>query len=68
MKQSAKRGLENSISTPVNMYDKNMNLIKTFDTATDGANYIGADVSNIIKCCKHNIKSSMGYIWEYTYT
>ena len=68
MKQSAKRGSESPMSKAVNMYDKNMILIKTFDTATEGANYTGADVSNIIKCCKHKIKSSMGYIWEYTDT
>lgn len=65
MKESAKRGKDSPVSKSVNMYDKKGVLIQTFDTATDGANYVGANVSNIIKCCKHKIKSSKGYIWEY---
>ncbi len=65
MRQSAKRGSENVHSRSVAMYDKNKVLIRTFDTATEASVYTGADISNIIKCCRHKIKSSMGYVWEY---
>lgn len=65
MKESAKRGADSPVSKRVNMYDKQGVLIKTFDTITDGAKYVGGDPSSIIKCCKHKYKSSYGYVWEY---
>lgn len=54
-------------SKPVDMFDPNGNLIKTFYGASEASRVTGVDVSTIAKCCKneHYNKTGGGYIWKY---
>lgn len=65
MRQSAKHGGSSPKSVYVDMYDLSGKFIRRFDALSDAANYSGANKSNIAKCCRGKIKSSMGYIWRY---
>ena len=47
-------------------YDLKMNKIKDFLCIKDASNEINVNNSgNIVKCCKHKIKSAYGFIWRY---
>lgn len=47
----------------VNQYDKDMNLIKTWDGIQNAMKK--TNCGHIVECCKGQIKSSGGYIWRY---
>lgn len=48
------------------MIDKlNGEILETFECIADVERKYGYSHSNIIKCCKHQIKSAYGYIWKY---
>lgn len=50
----------------INQYDKNMNLIKVWESATSTKKE-GFNPSAIIQCCKNSIgyKKHKGFIWKY---
>jgi hypothetical protein len=54
---------------PVNMYDKDTNvLLNSFISASEAIRYIGkGSPANILKCCNHdpNRKTAYGYKWEF---
>jgi len=58
-------GLTPINTTPVIQYDVNMNFIKEWDKFSDLKKTFGYNHSNLIKCCKGEIKKSYGYIWRY---
>lgn len=49
----------------VNQFTKDKILIQQWESIADAARSLGVASSNIIKCCKGQIKTSYGYIWEY---
>lgn len=63
-------GLQNrkrwqNIIKPVLQYDKQMNLIKEWNTITEASKYYNIPVTNISKCCKGKRKTCHKYIWKY---
>lgn len=50
---------------PINQYDLNKNFIKNWDSGATVQKELGYRHSNIVKCCKHQIDTAYGYIWEY---
>lgn len=67
MKDSAKRGGAHHGSVSVTMCSMNGEIIKHFTSVAEASEYSGANPSNIVKCCKNKIKSSMGYVWKYNF-
>ena len=54
------------IPKKVNQYNKNMELIKTWNSISEAAKELGLNTSNIINVCKGGKqKTSGGYIWRY---
>lgn len=51
-------------SKPVAQYDKNMNLVKIWPSASE-AKRAGFSDSLICLCCKGKRKTHKGYIWKY---
>lgn len=49
----------------VNMYDKNNNFIKSFDSLVDASKYIGVHAQRIWQVCNNIRKSTKGYIFSY---
>ncbi len=50
----------------INQYDRNMNLIMTWNSISDAAKELGLHTSNIIEACKNGRqKTSGGFIWRY---
>ena len=39
--------------------------LKSFDNCNEAAKYVGAESSNINRCCNGKIKTSMGFVWKY---
>lgn len=62
MSHAYKTGLRKTIQ--VAQYDKDMNLIKVYDSISEAAEgrFHHADIS---KCCKGKLKTVGGYIWKY---
>ena len=58
-------GNRNSV-IPVNQFDLDGNFIKQWESASDPRETTGADPSHIIKCCKGKLKSTKGFVWQYT--
>ena len=52
-------------SKNVAQYDKNMQLTKTFPSASEAARYYGYNQSAISECCRGIRKKAYGYIWKY---
>lgn len=48
------------------MYDKNGNLISTYESIIQAESETGVPHSNIIACCKGRLKTAKGYIWRYS--
>lgn len=48
----------------VQMFDLNGQLLQTFSSITDAANYCGGERSAIRRCCRHELKTHKGYKWE----
>lgn len=49
----------------VKQYDKNLNLIKIWNSAPDASEKLGISVASIHECCKKIRKSVKGFIWLY---
>lgn len=52
-------------SKPVNQYDKEWNLIKTWDCAMQVERELGIDHSNISKCCRGKYEFLGGFRWKH---
>lgn len=48
----------------VDMYDKNGNYIKTFDSLTEACSFSGAKAGNITKCIQGIRNTCAGYVWK----
>lgn len=46
-------------------YDANMNFINEFVSITKAGEKTHISKSNIVQCCKRNVKTAGGYIWRY---
>jgi hypothetical protein len=55
-----------TLNKPVVMLDKNYNIIKYFNSATDAAKFLNKTSSAISECCNKKRKSAYGYIWLFT--
>jgi hypothetical protein len=54
------------LKKPVNQFDINHNLIKSWDSATDAAQALGyPSIANISNCCRGIIKTYKKFIWKY---
>ena len=61
-----KHGKDHHCSKKVCQYDKEMNLIKIWDSIKDASVNLKIDSSAITKCCKgKKYKSVGGFIWKY---
>ena len=49
----------------INQFDKNMNLINTFDSITDAGEKTKINYRNIGMCCRNQRKTAGNYIWKY---
>lgn len=55
------------LSKKVNQYDKNGNLINSFNSVKEAEEYLGYEKGNtkISECCNGKRKSCLGYVWKY---
>ena len=58
-------GERNPSARPVRQLSNDGSVVKEYVYATLAAKEVGADLSNIIKCCRGKIKTCMGFRWEY---
>lgn len=49
----------------VGKFDKDDNLIQTFQSVTQVYKELGYSISAIANCCTNRSKSSYGYVWKY---
>lgn len=50
---------------PINQYDINFNLLKTWKSARQAERELGIDHSGIGDCCNYMAKQAGGFIWRY---
>lgn len=50
---------------PILQLSLDREFIKEWGSLSDIKNTLGYNISNICKCCKHQIKRCYGYVWEY---
>lgn len=50
---------------PVLQFDKEMNFIREFESATMASNFLGIAKTNIGACCIGKLKTSGGFIWKF---
>lgn len=51
---------------PIKQYTMNGDFIKEYESAEYSSRVYGFDAPSIRQCCKHNRKSSHGFIWQYS--
>ena len=61
----AKRKIAERFSEPVDQYDMNGLLIKSWNSMRNASRKLNVDSSSIAKCCKGIYKTSKGYVWRY---
>lgn len=52
-------------SKPVQMFDKQGNLLATFPSMAEAERVTGINHCGIVKCCLGKLKSTGGYVWRY---
>jgi len=57
--------IEETLSKPIIQLDKNLNLIKEWESASKAAKSLNKPSSSISECCNKKRKSSYGYIWMF---
>lgn len=62
---SAGGSKRNYIEKPVDLYDLDGNLIKTFRSAVDASSYLGVTPTNIMKCCNGSIVNVAKHVCRY---
>lgn len=67
-KNISKSRIENKIGCiPVNQYNKQRELLKVWDSATQAGKELNIPRTNITRCCrKRGLKTAGGFIWEYS--
>ncbi len=50
---------------PIYQYNTSGNLIREWESITAACKHINKSHSNIVKCCKGEVKTAYGYIWKY---
>lgn len=56
---------KNHMAKAVIQYDLNNNIIAHYGAAKEAERITGASRSNIVRCCKGQMKKANGYIWRY---
>jgi len=46
-------------------FDIHGNRLNAFDNCNEAAKYVGAESSNINRCCNGKIQSAKGFVWKY---
>ena len=54
------------LSKPVSQYDKDMNLIATYQSESEAARQVGLGSDHIGQCCRGKRRTFKGFIWRYT--
>jgi group I intron endonuclease len=62
---SMPKGKDSKKAVPVDQFDKDGNLIKTFGSIADAAAELGCQRSGICFCLKGKLKTSYGFVWKY---
>lgn len=57
--------VEEALGKPIIQLDKNLNIIKEWESALKAAQSINKPSSSISECCNKKRKSSYGYIWVF---
>lgn len=57
--------ISKKLKKEVLQYDKDMILLKEWDSIKSIAKELGFDKTCISRCCNNHINSSYGYIWKY---
>lgn len=60
-----KKGINNPKSKKVYQYDKNLQLINTFDGVREAERLTGINHSSISGCCTGRLKTAGKFIWSY---
>ena len=60
-----KKGADSPNAIPVNQFSLDGKFLKTWGGATCARNELGINKSNIIQCCKGNVRQAGGFIWRY---
>ena len=63
--EETRKKLSEAKKRKVIQYDLDGNLLKTFDSIKEAAEYIGAEHSGIGHCCRGKNKTAKGFIWKY---
>ena len=50
----------------VQQYDKDMNLVATFDSIKEACDVTGLRRSGISNCCRGLLRTSQGFIWRFS--
>lgn len=64
----AKDGINTKSSKGVTQYDKDLNVLAEYYSASFAAKQTSVARSNINACCRGTIKSAGGFIWKFTET
>ena len=63
--EESKQKISETFSEPVDQYNIDGKLIKSWNSMRDVARKINIDASSIAKCCKGIYKTSKGFVWRY---
>lgn len=63
--QEAKQKISNRFSEPVDQYNENGLLVKSWNSMIEAEKELNIDRSSIAKCCKGIYKTSKGFAWRY---
>lgn len=58
-------GLIKYYTRKINQYNKQNNLIKSFDSIKEASKYTNINYTNIYGCCSNLRKTAGGFIWKY---
>jgi hypothetical protein len=65
VKHAMSTGLRKNYTLKVNQYDKDMNLIKKFNSIKEASDKTGCADNRISQACKGKLAHVGGFIWEY---
>ena len=62
-----KKGGEHPTAKKVEQWSRNGDqLVKTYESLTEAANELGADLSSLVACCKGRRKTCRNFTWRYS--
>lgn len=59
--------IQKSLSKEIKQLDKNGKLIKIWENSIIASKHLNIHSGNIRSCCRHELKTAGGYIWEYNF-